>query len=502
MELAESEHVGPFHDEGVRVGDVQAGLNDRGADQDVEALLPEVDDHLLEPVFGHLTVRSGNARLGHELANPGGGLLDGRHPVVDQEHLTLAQELTADRGDDLFLVICAHEGQNRVTLLGRGGQRGHLADAGDGHLQGARDGSRRQGKNINGRAQALELFLVLDAEALLLVDHHQPEVLEGNLVAQQPMGADDEVDRAVGQPRHDLLGLRIGLEPRQRLNHDGEGSVPLREGLEMLLHQQRCGHQDRGLLAVLNGLESCAHGDLGLAVADVATYEPVHRDLFLHVDLDLIDTAQLVRGLDIDEGVLKLTLPRRVGSKGMTLGRHPSAVEPDQLTGDLFDMLLGPTLGLGPVGAAQLVQRRRLAADVAGDLIELVGGHEEAVSGLAPLAGAILQQEVLAGGPAYGALHHLDELAHAMLLVHDVVAQAQLQWIDLVAPPDRHPAHVLGRGADTAAARQVSLCDNDELGPRCDEPMPQCPCGHLYESGRKPLQHARGGLEMVGDIVV
>ena len=44
------------------------GLHDRGAHQHVEALLPEVDHHLLELVLPHLPVRGGDPRLGHELA--------------------------------------------------------------------------------------------------------------------------------------------------------------------------------------------------------------------------------------------------------------------------------------------------------------------------------------------------------------------------------------------------------------------------------------------------
>src|ERR1039458_7353732 len=92
--------------------------------------------------------------------------------------LALAQQLAPDGGDDLLLVIGPDEGQNGVALLGRRGKGGHLTDSGDSHLQGARDRSRRQRKNVHGRAQPFELLFVLDTEALLLVDHHQPEVLE------------------------------------------------------------------------------------------------------------------------------------------------------------------------------------------------------------------------------------------------------------------------------------------------------------------------------------
>ncbi len=47
--------------------------------------------------------------------------------------------------------------------------------------------------------ELLELFLVADAEMLLLVDHDQAEVLERDRFAKKRVGADDDVDCAVGE---------------------------------------------------------------------------------------------------------------------------------------------------------------------------------------------------------------------------------------------------------------------------------------------------------------
>ena len=516
MQLAEAEAVGALDDQGVGVGDVQAGLDDRGADEHVELLVPEVEDDLLEPVLAHLAVGGGDAGLGHQLADAGGGPLDRGHLVVDEEDLALAQQLAPDRRGDLLLVVRADEGEDGVPLLRRGGQGGHLADAGDRHLQGARDRRRGHGQHVDGGAQPLELLLVLDAEALLLVDDDQAEVLERDLAREQAVGADDQVDRAVLEPGDDLLGLGVALEPGQGLDHDGELGVALGEGLQVLLDQQRGRHEDRDLLAVLDRLERRPDRDLGLAVADVAADEPVHRDRALHVGLDLVDADQLVGGLDVGEGVLELALPRGVGAEGVALGGHPGAVEPDQLAGDLLDVLLGPALGLLPVGAAQLVQRRGLAADVAGDLVELVGRHGQPVGRLAALAGGVLDDEVLAGGAADGALHHLDEPAHAVLLVDDEVAGPQLQRVDLVAPARGHPAHVLGGRALPGGAGEVGLGDDDQPRLGGDEALAHRagrdvrdarleadlaavlqPAGHVVLA--EDLDHALGQARAVGD---
>ena len=105
MQLREAEGVGALDDHRVGVGHVEAGLDDRRADQHVEALLPEVEHDLLERVLAHLAVRRGDPGLGHQLADAGGGLLDRLHPVVDVEDLALAQQLAAYGRDDLAVLV-------------------------------------------------------------------------------------------------------------------------------------------------------------------------------------------------------------------------------------------------------------------------------------------------------------------------------------------------------------------------------------------------------------
>ena len=49
--------------------------------------------------------------------------------------------------------------------------------------------------------QLLDRLLVGDAEALLLVDDEQAEVLERDVLGEQAVGADDDVDLAVAAGR-------------------------------------------------------------------------------------------------------------------------------------------------------------------------------------------------------------------------------------------------------------------------------------------------------------
>ena len=303
------------------------GLDDRRRDQDVVLLLPEADHDPLELVLLHLPVADRHPRLGHQVADLRRGLVDRLHPVVDDEDLAVAQQLAADRGGHLLVLPRADVGQHRVPLLGRGEDRRHLADAGQAHLQRARDRGGRHRQDVDRRPHALQVLLVLDAEALLLVDDHQAEVLEPGGRLQQPVGADEDVDLARGRACATISSLSV-FDWNRDSTGDGHRELrePLGEGLEVLVGQQRRRHQDGDLLAVLHRLERRPDRDLGLPVADVAADDPVHRDRLHHVGLDLVDGAELVGRLLEREGVLELALPDGVRAEGVPLGRHARRV--------------------------------------------------------------------------------------------------------------------------------------------------------------------------------
>ena len=104
------------------------------------------------------------------------------------------------------------------------------------------------------------------------------------------------------------------------------------------------------------------------------------------------------------------------------------------------------------------MQRRRVAARVVADGVDLVGGHVELV------AAAVLQQQVVALGAAKGALHHAAVAGDTVLVVHDVIADLEVfeEPLGVRAPGPRPPM-----GA--AAAGHVVLGQHGELHARQDE---------------------------------
>ena len=122
--------------------------------------------------------------------------------------------------------------------------------------------------------------------------------------------------------------------------------------------------------------------------------------------------------------------------------RHPRAVELDELGGDLLDVPFGAGLGGLPVRAAEFVEGRLLATDVARHLVQLVGGDEEAVAGVTTLGRAYSMTRYSRVAPCTVRCIISTNLPTPCLLVHDVVTGAELERVDLVAALGGHPPHV------------------------------------------------------------
>src|SRR5437764_603746 len=83
--------------------------------------------------------------------------------------------------------------------------------------------------------------------------------------------------------------------------------------------------------AVMRHLEGGAHGELRLAVPDVAAQQAVHGLGALEVVLDVLERGQLVRRLFELERFFKLLLPGSVGAVGYTAAHLALGVEPEEL---------------------------------------------------------------------------------------------------------------------------------------------------------------------------
>ena len=160
-------------------------------------------------------------------------------------------------------------------------------------------GVARHRQHVHLEPQRAQQLLLRDAEALLLVDDHEPERLRDHVTREDPVRPDEDVDLALGEVLQHRLRLRRLAETRDHLDPHGEVAEALAERVPVLLREHRRRDEHQRLLAVQRDGEGRAERDLGLAEADVAADEPVHRARRLEVLLDRLDRALLVLGLPV-----------------------------------------------------------------------------------------------------------------------------------------------------------------------------------------------------------
>ncbi len=334
VQLSETEAFRAVHYQRIDRGQVDARLDDRRAHEHVEATLPEVDHHPFERALVHLSVRDGDARVGHELSESSRHLIDVRDPVVDEEDLTFAQELSSHRLDHRRLVVLAHVREDGPAVGRRRRDHRKVADADEGHLEGSRDRAGAQGQDVHADRTGLDRLLVRHAEALLLVHDEESEVLEADVLRQQSVRADDDVDAAVFQAGQRLFGLGVVDEATEHRHPDRKTGEAIAKRGEVLAREQRRRYQNRRLLTVLDRFEDGANGDFGLAETNVSADQPVHRTRQFHVGLHVLDRLGLVGGQREGEEVLHLALPFGVGAEGVSDGDVALAIQVHQLLGD------------------------------------------------------------------------------------------------------------------------------------------------------------------------
>ena len=120
--------------------------------------------------------------------------------VVDEVDLPAAHQLAQDRLLDALPIERDHLRHHAAAILRRGRQRADIAQPQHAHMQRARDRRGGHRQHIHRRSHLLQSLFVGDAEPLLFVDDHQAQVGELDVFADQPMGADEDVDLPGGEP--------------------------------------------------------------------------------------------------------------------------------------------------------------------------------------------------------------------------------------------------------------------------------------------------------------
>ena len=213
----------------------------------------------------------------------------------DDVRLAPGGHLAAHRGPHGGLVVlgAGPGGDDLLAARRPRADHGDVEVAVDRHRRRARDRRGGHDQDVGHRAAArlvAQRRPLLDAEAVLLVDHDRAERGEVDALLDEGVGADGDVDLAGGQPGEDppavgrthLVGQQLdpdrpGAEQRRaRVGHLDVGQQgPDAEGV--LLGEDLGRRHEGALVPALHRGEQRPHGDDRLAAADVALQQPVHR---------------------------------------------------------------------------------------------------------------------------------------------------------------------------------------------------------------------------------
>ena len=224
-----------------------------------------------------------------------------------------------DPGDDILEPLLRDHA--RVDCLPTGRkliQPAHIHLAILRESEAARDRGRRHSQRVR-RALAFgsECKALLDAKAVLLVNHDKAEILIGHAVLKNRVGADEDIDISVDETHQQSLTLASLGTSRQERDLDPSRRGHLAQGFEMLAREDFGRSEQCGLLARFVGDQHRLERHNGLARANVTLQQSQHRRFLLHVAFNLRHRAFLRAGHF--EGQLQLVAQRSVALERLTL---------------------------------------------------------------------------------------------------------------------------------------------------------------------------------------
>ena len=176
MQIGQTEPLSPVDEDRVHRGNVDPALDDGRGYQHVSLAAREGVHHAFQLVVLHPAVGVDHTGFRYDLPHGVRHRGDGLNEVVHEVDLSVTVHFPKDRITNQPEVEGAHLRGDGAAVDRRRLQRADIAHADHRHVQRPWNRRRRQREHIHRLTHRLKPLLVLHAEALFLVDHHQPEV--------------------------------------------------------------------------------------------------------------------------------------------------------------------------------------------------------------------------------------------------------------------------------------------------------------------------------------
>ena len=304
MQLRETEALGVLDHHDGRFRHVDADLDHRGGDQQLRlaggkarhggillgafhAAVHQVD------LVAEFLAQFREARFG-------GGEID-LFGFLDQRADPIDAIARVDRAADRVLDLLDARQRNGagVDRLAAGrflAQFGHVHVAEEGQHQRARDRRGGEHQHVDRFALLRQRQPLMHAEAMLLVDDGEREIVERDLFLKQRVGADQQIDVAEREPVENRLALAAAFAAGEDGDAHAGGFRQRRDGVEMLAGEDLGRRHEGGLAA---GFDHGRRGEQrhhGLAGADIALQQPQHALRQGEIVDDVVDRLLLRMG--------------------------------------------------------------------------------------------------------------------------------------------------------------------------------------------------------------
>ena len=291
MQLRKPHAFGVLDHHQAGIWHIDADFDHRGRHQQLQLIGAEAGHHLLFLGRFHAAVQQTDLQVWKRLLQVGIGVERGLQlqafGFLDQRADPVGlPALAAGLVDALQHFVAARFGHQLGDDRRAAGRQ--LVD--DRHIQigviahGKRARDRRRAHHqlmrsgdLRGLGLLSERQSLLHAEAVLFIDDDQPQSGELHLLLENGMGADDQTGTAALHQLQCRLALPAGLAAGQPGQRDAQRLQPVMEFAVMLLGQDLGRRHHRHLPAVFDRLQRGHGGDDGLAAADIALQQALHR---------------------------------------------------------------------------------------------------------------------------------------------------------------------------------------------------------------------------------
>ena len=170
------------------------------------------------------------------------------------------------------------------------------------------------------------------------------------------MCSDDDIDLTLFKLLYRLFLLRCASETTHQIHIHRKILHPLRKRIINLLRKNSCRSKICHLLAVLHRLEGRTDCNLRLAVAHVTANQSVHYFMALHISLCGFNCKNLILSLIKRKKLLKLSLPYRILTEGISVLLLTLCVQLHQVSRNLLYRTSDSILCSGPFLTSKLVE--------------------------------------------------------------------------------------------------------------------------------------------------